>query len=357
MAPTAEASGSVAFTATKGLSYIITYPDWLTFTGETTGSTSGGKQTFNYKTNSINKNKEARNGNISVAAGNMAKGTAISQEASVFKVEPRTIELPNTASSAEATITGTSGLSWELTRAKTGDEAITTVVTSGELTSTSHTVTFSAQANEGGERSADFILAVTGGNHSDTVTVKQASGLNTITINQAVADSYKKYYEDYNSSATALPFYYDGGNYGLSGPYGGDYKGNSDTYQVDASYTIEVEATQSKSLNMYTAAAIKVCTDKGEGWRIPTMIELYAIWDICRGSNFDATDDEAATYTFGDGMGVRNAQNVVVPYWSSSVGKPYFSVRSVIYFQTGKFNTSGTTGDKNLYPVRCVREK
>ncbi|WP_278705185.1 BACON domain-containing protein [Parabacteroides goldsteinii] len=357
LAPTAEASGSVAFTATKGLSYTITHPDWLTFTGETTGTTSGDKQTFNYKANSINKNKEARNGNISVAAGNMAKETAISQEASVFKVEPRTIELPNTASSAEATITGTSGLSWELTRAKTGDEAITTVVTSGELTSTSHTVTFSAQANEGGERSADFILAVTGGNHSDTVTVKQASGLNTITINQAVADSYKKYYEDYNSSATALPFYYDGGNYGLSGPYGGDYKGNSDTYLVDAPYTIEVEATQSKSLNMYTAAAIKVCTDKGKGWRIPTMIELYAIWDICRGSNFDATDDEAATYTFGDGMGVRNAQNVVVPYWSSSVGKPYFSVRSVIYFQTGKFNTSGTTGEKNLYPVRCVREK
>ena len=144
----------------------------------------------------------------------------------------------------------------------------------------------------------------------------------------------------------------------MSGPYGGDYKGNSDTYLVDAPYTIEVEATQSKSLNMYTAAAIKVCTDKeGKGWRIPTMIELYAIWDICRGSNFDATDDEAATYTFGDGMGVRNAQNVVVPYWSSSVGKPYFSVRSVIYFQTGKFNTSGTTGEKNLYPVRCVREK
>lgn len=355
--PTAEASGSVAFTATKGLSYTVTYPNWLTFTGETAGSVTGTKQTFEYKTNSVNKNKEIREGQISVVAGNMAKKTPVLQNASTFKVEPRTIELPNTASSAEATIIGTLGLSWELTRAKTGDEAITTVATSGELTSTSHTVTFSALANEGGERSADFIIAVTGGNHSDTVTVKQASGLNTITIDQAVADSYKKYYDNYNAGVRAPPFYYDGGNYDVNGPYGGDYKGNSDTYQVDASYTIEVEATQSKSLNMYTAAAIKVCTDKGEGWRIPTMIELYAIWDICRGSNFDATDDEAATYTFGDGMGVRNAQNVVVPYWSSSVGKPYFSVRSVIYFQTGKFNTSGTTGDKNLYPVRCVREK
>lgn len=82
LAPTAEASGSVAFTATKGLSYAITYPEWLTFTGETTGTTSGDKQTFNYKANSVNKNKEVRSGNISVAAGNMAEETAISQEAS-----------------------------------------------------------------------------------------------------------------------------------------------------------------------------------------------------------------------------------------------------------------------------------
>lgn len=353
LAPTAEASGSVAFTATKGLSYTITHPNWLAFTGETTGTTNGDKQTFNYKANSVNKNKEVRSGNISVAAGNMAKETVVSQEASVFKVEPRTIELPNTASSAEATIIGTLGLSWELTRAKTGDEAITAVATSGELTSTSHIVTFSALANEGGERSADFIIAVTGGNHSDTVTVKQASGLNTITINRNIVDSFKNYHDNNFPNAKTPPFNYDFGNYAASGSYSGDYKGNSASYTVDEPYTIEVEATQSLVREQYlTGLPIKVCTDKGDGWRVPTMIELYAIWNICKGDDSDATDDEPATYTFGEGF-------IYSAYWSSSCGEGAVSTRAVIYFMNGQFNTSGTSSSpgKNTYPVRCVREK
>lgn len=353
LAPTAEASGSVAFTATKGLSYAITYPEWLTFTGETTGTTSGDKQTFNYKANSVNKNKEVRSGNISVAAGNMAEETAISQEASVFKVEPRTIELPNTTSSAEATITGTSGLSWTLTKSNTGDAAITTTAAGGDLSGTSHTITFTVPANEGGERSADFIIAVTGGNHSETVTVKQASGLNTITIDQKLADSFKKYHDENFPAAKTPPFNYDFGNYAATGSYGSDYKGNSTNYTIDKPYTIEVEAKQSSVREQYlTGLPIQECTKKGDGWRVPTMIELYAIWNICKGEDSDATDEEPATYTFGDGF-------IYSAYWSSSCGEGAVSTRAVIYFMNGQFNTSGTSSSpgKNTYPVRCVREK
>lgn len=351
--PTAEASGSVAFTATKGLSYTVTYPNWLTFTGETAGSVTGTKQTFEYKTNSVNKNKEIREGQISVVAGNMAKKTPVLQNASTFKVEPRTIELSNMESSAEATIIGTSGLSWSLTKANTGDAAITTAVTNGELTAASYTVTFSAPANEGGERSADFIIAVTGGNHSDTVTVKQASGLNTITIDRNIVDSFKNYHDNNFPNAKTPPFNYDFGNYAASGSYSGDYKGNSASYTIDEPYTIEVEATQSQVREQYlTGLPIKVCTDKGDGWRVPTMIELYAIWNICKGDNSDATDDEPAAYTFGEGF-------IYSAYWSSSCGEGAVSTRAVIYFMNGQFNTSGTSSSpgKNTYPVRCVREK
>ena len=353
LAPTAEASGSVAFTATKGLSYAITYPEWLTFTGETTGSVTGTKQTIGYKTNSVNKNKEVREGQISVTAGNMAEKTTISQEASTFKVESRTIELPNTASSAEATITGTFGLPWTLTKSNTGDAAITTTATGGDLSGTSHTITFTAPANEGGERSADFIIAVTGGNHSETVTVKQASGLNTITINQTVVDSYKKYHDDKFPQAKTPPFNYDFGNYAATGSYGSDYKGNSTNYTIDKPYTIEVEAKQSSVREQYlTGLPIQECTKKKDGWRVPTMIELYAIWNICKGDNSDATDEEPATYTFGEGF-INSA------YWSSSCGEGAVSTRAVIYFMNGQFNTSGTSSSpgKNTYPVRCVREK
>ncbi|MBC8620324.1 DUF4906 domain-containing protein [Parabacteroides faecis] len=352
--PTVGTTTTLGFTGTKGLSYNIVCPDWLEFTNGTTGTTTGSRQAIEYKTNSVNKNKEVRKGDILVKAGNIEKETAVTQKASVFNVEPRTIELPNTISSAEATITGTPGLSWELIKSEDGDAAITAESTSGDVSNASQSIKFNALANEGGARSADFIITVTDGNHSDTVTVKQTSGLNTITIDQVLADAYKNYKETNYSKVRAFPFNYDSGNCEDKGPYGGDYKGNSEKYTVDSPYTIEVEAKQSSIIKQYiTGIPIQICKDKGEGWRVPTIIELYAIWDKCRGNNLDATDNDPATYTFGDGF------NADVPYWSSSVGLPYYSVRTVVYFTNGVLNTSGTSSNPgaNEYPVRCVREK
>lgn len=351
--PTVGTTATLGFTGTKGLSYNIVCPDWLEFTNGTTGTTTGSRQAIEYKTNSVNKNKEARSGQISVTAGNIEKETTVTQNASVFNVEPRTLELPNTISSAEATIMGTPGLSWELIRSEDGDAAITAESTSGNVLNTSQSIKFNVLANEGGARSADFIITVTGGNHSDTVTVKQSSGLNTITIDQDLADAYKNYKQTNFAEVRAYPFNYDNGIYVSTGSYGGDYKGNSDDYKIDTPYTIEVEATQSQVFKQYiTGLPIKICTDKGEGWRVPTIIELYAIWDKCKGSNLNATDEEPETYLFGDGF-------ISSAYWSSSIGLPYYSVRAVINFSTGNFNTSGTSSDpgKNEYPVRCVRER
>ena len=287
LAPTAEASGSVAFTATKGLSYIITHPDWLTFTGETTGTTSGNKQTFNNKANSVNKNKEARSGNISVAAGNMAEETAISQEASVFKVEPTEITLPNTESSGTVSISGTSGLPWSVTRSSGNDGNVITVSpASGSIQSNAQVVTFSAPANSGNMRSAAFTIAVSGGTHSIAVTVNQNASLpaNEIKIDDT---SLKRYYNKLQTNANPVswitnpPFDVDGTN--MAASFGIRNLVLGDNPSMEGSYILQIQKKQKAYVNdpsfkttNYTVQKA-YCNDLTD-WRLPTELELHEVW-------------------------------------------------------------------------------
>lgn len=292
LAPTAEASGSVAFTATKGLSYIITHPDWLTFTGETTGTTSGNKQTFNYKANSVNKNKEARSGNISVAAGNMAKETAISQDASEFKVEPTEITLPNTESSGTVSISGTSGLPWSVTRSSGNDgNTITVSPTSGSIQSNAQVVTFSAPANSGNMRSAAFTIAVSGGTHSIAVTVNQNASLpaNEIKIDDT---SLKRYYNKLQTNANPVswitnpPFDVDGTN--MAASFGIRNLVLGDNPSMEGSYILQIQKKQKAYVNdpsfkttNYTvqkAYCNNLTEDNFTDWRLPTELELHEVW-------------------------------------------------------------------------------
>ncbi len=292
LAPTAEASGSVAFTATKGLSYTITHPDWLAFTGETTGTTSGNKQTFNYKTNSVNKNKEVRSGNISVAAGNMAEETAISQEASVFKVEPTEITLPNTESSGTVSISGTSGLPWSVTRSSGNDGNVITVSpASGSIQSNAQVVTFSAPANSGNMRSAAFTIAVSGGTHSIAVTVNQNASLpaNEIKIDDT---SLKRYYNKLQTNANPVswitnpPFDVDGTN--MAASFGIRNLVLGDNPSMEGSYILQIEKKQKpyvsdpsfKTTN-YTVQkdyCNNLTEDNFTDWRLPTELELHEVW-------------------------------------------------------------------------------
>ena len=292
LAPTAEASGSVAFTATKGLSYTITHPDWLAFTGETTGTTSGNKQTFNYKTNSVNKNKEVRSGNISVAAGNMAEETAISQEASVFKVEPTEITLPNTESSGTVSISGTSGLPWSVTRSSGNDGNVITVSpASGSIQSNAQVVTFSAPANSGNMRSAAFTIAVSGGTHSIAVTVNQNASLpaNEIKIDDT---SLKRYYNKLQTNSNPVswitnpPFDVDGTN--MAASFGIRNLVLGDNPSMEGSYILQIEKKQKpyvsdpsfKTTN-YTVQkdyCNNLTEDNFTDWRLPTELELHEVW-------------------------------------------------------------------------------
>lgn len=341
LAPTAEASGSVAFTATKGLFYTITHPDWLTFTSETTGTTSGNKQTFNYKANSVNKNKEARSGNISVAAGNMAEETAISQEASEFKVEPETVNLPSTESTADVTITGTLGLPWGLTKSEGSADEITAGLTTGDLTESPQVVVISASKNEGGGRSANFIISVTGGNHTHTVTVNQAASLSAfdVEINQNVLVSYYARLIGGYTWSTHPPFDNEGKNMASSHEITNVNLSSSPT--MTGSYIIQVQRKHSPETYYSYTNSKKYCNDLPEDgyndWRLPTMIELKAVYD------------QKITIEAGEGAVPFQGGD----YWTTSY-QGDSSKRCTVYFSDGHYyyNTAG-----GQCRVRCVRDK
>lgn len=341
LAATKDASGTLTFKGTSGLPFSVTNPDWLTLTGTTSGTTNGGDQTFVYKTNAVNLNSTERTAaNISVKAGNITKTVAIKQSGSTFTVSKTEIELENTATSGSVTVKGTDGLPWTVSPS-VQTSGITPATTSSTATGADQTLKFNATANTGGAREATFTVAVTGGNHSKTVKVKQKAGLtNTVTIDQALATAYKAW----NSSTAYPPFNYDNGN--VTGG-GSDYKGNSSAYTISTPYTVEVESTQSASTYVYNNSAAKnYCTSKGTGWRLPTQIELFAMWTKCKGTNNDATDSEAASTALG-------AKFVSSYYWSSSVYGGSSSSRCVLYFTNGGFSGSYTGGSQY---VRCVRD-
>ena len=341
LAATKDASGTLTFKGTSGLPFSVTNPDWLTLSGTTSGTTNGGDQTFVYKTNAVNLNSTERTAaNISVKAGNITKPVAIKQSGSTFSVSKTEIELENTVTSGSVTVKGTDGLPWTVSPSEQTN-GITPATTSSTATGADQTLTFNATANTGGAREATFTVAVPGGNHSKTVKVKQKAGLtNTVTIDQALATAYKAW----NSSTAYPPFNYDNGN--VTGG-GSDYKGNSSAYTISTPYTVEVESTQSASTYVYNNSAAKnYCTSKGTGWRLPTQIELFAMWTKCKGTNNDATDSEAASTA----LGAKFISNI---YWSSSVYSGSSNNRCILYFANGNFDNYNTSS--NRY-VRCVRD-
>lgn len=149
----------------------------------------------------------------------------------------------------------------------------------------------------------------------------------TVTINQELLDAY-------NTSFTYYPpFNYDGG--ASSATTGTDRNGVSSTGTLSKTYSIEVEKTESEQTYNYEKT-ISYCSEKGPGWRVPTMIELKAIYD----NRTTLQNNGCATF-------VGNY------YWSSSVYNGTTDRRCVLDFVSNSFYYSTT--DKSQY-VRCVRD-
>ncbi|WP_455628989.1 Lcl C-terminal domain-containing protein [Parabacteroides chinchillae] len=155
-----------------------------------------------------------------------------------------------------------------------------------------------------------------------------------VPINQASANTYKAWP---GSDLTKYPpFNYDGGV--VTGTLGSDYKGVSSSVTISTPYSIEVSKTQSSDLYQYDNGNAKAqCTALGSGWRIPTIIELLAMYQ-----NRAALESVSGFATF-----IRDA------YWSSSVYNGNAGNRSGVYFSSGDFGSGHTYGG---WYVRCVRD-
>lgn len=341
---TADDSGTLTYAATKGLPLSIIAPEWLTLVGGTPETTTGSEQTIEYKTKSLNLKSVDKTGNILVKAGEIKQDVAVTQSGSTFTVSETELSFEKAGGSKTVTVNGTKGLPWTVTPSEV-NSGITTDIESTNANGEDQALTFTASENTGVSRSVTFIVAVTDGDHSKSVEVKQeGESSNTITIDQAIADAYRSAQSDLKKYP---PFNYDEGE--VSGTLGIDYKGKSSTATISTPYTIEVEKTQSKDTYIYNTKAAKEYCEKlveNEVWRLPTLIELFAIWTKCKGSNKDATDDEAASRAFG-------AKFISYYYWSSSVCNGGSGNRCVLGFGSGNFGWNGTSSS---YYVRCVRD-
>lgn len=355
---------SVDFTATSDLPWVAsvtTGDDWLTLTSNS-GMTTGTSQSVGYKA-SLNLSSSARSGKIGVRVGNEAgdihpgplADIGVEQAGSVFTVSTPA-EIPKEGGTTSVTVTATEGLPWTMTP---------TSETNGITPPADHsftggqTLTFSATKNEGVARSALFTLAVTGEsvNRAEKVTIKQAAQFGELIINQNVADEYNNWIKtgvnnkNY-SLKTHPPFNYDGGNY--TGNNGTDRPGtSSSSCTITTSYYIEVEETQSElAYSYYKGEVYDHCASKGEGWRVPTMIEMFAMWLKCKGNNVSAIDEEDASSELG-------AKFLGVWYWTSSVlGMSYQSPqRAVMYMKDGQFSYVFGVAESTKSVVRCVRDK
>ena len=152
----------------------------------------------------------------------------------------------------------------------------------------------------------------------------------SVTVNQDLADAYK----NAQPNLTAYPpFNYDGG--ASTGTTGSDRNGVSSSCSLSKTYSIEVEKTERGSYSDY-ATAISYCSGKGSGWRVPTMIELKAIYD----NKTTLQNNGCASFISGN-------------YWSSSVYNGDSGRRCVLLFTNGNFDDGYMVA--NRY-VRCVRD-
>lgn len=208
-----DATGTYTLKGTEGLPYNFTagFPSWLTVTDGTAftggGTTTGEDQQLTYKTTSVNPNDFDRVATVTVKAGEILKDVVVKQAASTFSVSDTEIELPKTATSDSVIVTGTPGLLWTVTP-NMQTNGITPGIIEGTADGTAQILKFSSTVNPGDVREQTFTIAVTGGNQSKKVKVKQRSKAIKVTIDQSVLKSYLA-----NSKGVASapsPFDYNG---------------------------------------------------------------------------------------------------------------------------------------------------
>lgn len=244
--------------------------------------------------------------------------------------------MPSTASATrEVQITSRAGVVWSLQLPSWLSATIDGQTTPGGTTLTNQgacTVTFTTEENPANAalRSQTFEVDLDGNGQTGSFTLAQM-GANVLRMDQDVAIMYGTKQGNFTFFP---PFNYDGGQ-GSNTP-GADRPGcNSAACTISAPYFFEVSMEQPAGSYRYdTNEAINQCPS---GWRIPTIIELLAIYQ-----NKAKLEGILGFAPFVDGS-----------YWSSSVYNGDSDQRCRLYFGGAVFDNVATT---NSLLVRCVRD-
>lgn len=334
LAATAGATGSLKIKGTSGLPLTIITPSWIAITTNPVPTqTTGTEQIVVYKTNEVNLNSTERTAaNISVNAGEMTQTVAVKQSGSIFAVSKTELSFEKAGGSETVEVEGTIGLPWTVSPS-VETNGIKPNITSSETGNTVQTLMFTAAENTGGVRSATFTIAVTDGDHSETVEVTQKGatlpGI-SLTIDQSVLTSYRTITNVMNYP----PFDADGTK---------NYHGcivNETAGTMSGFYTIQVEKGQRSDIadNITMRSYCSGLNEDGSGWRLPTQIELYAMYL-----------NKAEIEGFTDSSKFLNDY-----YWSSSIYNDGNNDRyCVLNPSTNRFNYF-QWGSK--FRVRCVRD-
>lgn len=348
LGPEAAEILSDSFVATHDLPWVATVTsgtDWLSLLTPESGTTGTGSQTIDYKT-TLNLNTSERRGTITVQVGNKTGDShpgpsqviTVAQAGSVFEVSPTVLDLESTASTGTVTVTGTKGLPWTVTR-KGGSDAVSADIEKATATGIGQTVAFSASENTTDEaRSATFLLAVEGSDHSKTVTVNQAAKFSAfdLEINKESLTAYETWL---GSRLSSYPPFANEEDL--------DYNNRKTLIEGGGSYVIQVQKIQkTDGGSLYGYANFYVMSnycsnldeDGHKDWRLPTMIELRAMFE-----NKEKIEQ-------GDGC----EEFIIVWYWSSSVYLSDRNQRCVISWGTGDPGQTTKSGNGG---VRCVRDK
>lgn len=360
----AGSSREVICTSRPGVVWSLLLPSWLSATidGQTipAGATliNQGPCPVTFTAIQANPSGTERSETFTVAAGNGEhRSFTLVQEGSSFSISAPTLQLTEyTATSGKVTLNGTPGLVWTVT--SSGEtNGITPVLSSAVADGTDQTLTFNATANPKSNRLATFQIGVKGGSTQQTVVVKQPADP-VVVIDQHVLQLYAVQVKTAKTNGNwdgYPPFDMEGSPHhpGISD---GDITLSDSPSMNNKSYSIQVERLNESPIYKTYADVKTYCTGLREGqhsdWRIPTQIELVAMWNKCKGENMNATDDDYASTTLGAKF-VTIEPDDLHYYWSSSDITFETNYKSKLSFKTGLF-TSYNIETRGY--IRCVRD-
>ena len=337
------------FTATVGLDWVanVTNGNWISLTGTTSGyPTTGNLQNITFDV-SVNPSSTQRSGEVVVRAGDETDGPTgtitVNQLGSNFSVSDTELVLAYVATSGSVIVKGTNGLLWTVSPSESIN-GITPATISQIADGNAQVLNFDVTENIGTTvREAIFTVAVTNGDHSKRVRVKQKARV-TVTIDQSVLQSYSaRLLLGYNWLSHP-PFDADGINKATSHGIT-NVNLSSSPPTMTGSYTIqEGQNRASASYSDMRHYCDTLTEDVFNDWRLPTQIELHGIYQ---------------KFAREGSIGASASAFISDWYWSSSVYlEAPADYRCVLTFggdgiPAGAFGALGL--GTNSY-VRCVRD-